>query len=129
MSTRAAASRCLLLTCALLLPLVVSPDGLPAQTLCLFHRLTGLPCPACGLTHAWLAAGRGEWRLSWAWHPLGPAAWMTLLWLWAESAASWAGWGGRCRLRAGHLVVVAGLLLAVWILRLAAGGVSLPMAR
>jgi hypothetical protein len=38
---------------------------------CLFRRLTGRPCPTCGLTRSWSAATRLDVRESTAWHPLG----------------------------------------------------------
>lgn len=43
------------------------PIGIP----CPFRLLTGLPCPACGLTHAMLALGRGDLAGSWQAHPGG----------------------------------------------------------
>lgn len=40
--------------------------------LCPFRRLTGLPCPTCGLTRSWSAALHGRLGESVAFHPLGP---------------------------------------------------------
>lgn len=37
---------------------------------CFFRELTGLPCPACGLTRAWLALFRGEIGQAFAMHPM-----------------------------------------------------------
>ena len=37
---------------------------------CLFHRLTGHPCPTCGTTRGLLALARGAWRESFAWNPM-----------------------------------------------------------
>ncbi len=49
----------------------LSLSTLKAPTLCLFKLLTGIPCPGCGITHALLAAFRGQWAASAAYHPLG----------------------------------------------------------
>lgn len=38
--------------------------------LCFFRFYTGLPCPGCGLTRAFLALLRGDWRGSFRYHPL-----------------------------------------------------------
>ncbi len=38
-------------------------DDLPG--LCLWSRLTGRPCPACGTTHALCALLHGDWRGAW----------------------------------------------------------------
>lgn len=37
---------------------------------CFFKSLTGLPCPACGLTRAWLAILRGQVARAFAMHPM-----------------------------------------------------------
>jgi hypothetical protein len=39
---------------------------------CVVRRLTGLPCPTCGLTRSWHAAARLQLGTSLALHPLGP---------------------------------------------------------
>jgi len=38
---------------------------------CLFYRITGLPCPSCGLTRAFVCIGHGELQQSLHWHPIG----------------------------------------------------------
>lgn len=35
--------------------------GAPALDTCLFHRLTGHPCPTCGSTRVVLGLGQGAW--------------------------------------------------------------------
>jgi hypothetical protein len=45
-------------------------DALPA--FCPFRRLTGLPCPTCGLTRSWSHAVRGQLTDATALHPFGP---------------------------------------------------------
>lgn len=37
---------------------------------CLARRLTGIPCPGCGLSRAWLAALRLDFRGAFAYHPM-----------------------------------------------------------
>jgi len=58
--------------------------------LCLFHRLTGVPCLTCGLTRSVCLFARGEWRASLAMHPSGWLAFAMLavgcVWLLAEAA-------------------------------------------
>jgi len=44
-------------------------DGGPA---CPFRYATGVDCPFCGMTHATLALGAGDWRAALAYHPLAP---------------------------------------------------------
>ena len=49
--------------------------GLP----CVFHRVTGLPCPGCGLTRSILALLRGHVAQSFALHPFGPPLLLALV--------------------------------------------------
>jgi hypothetical protein len=37
--------------------------------LCLFHRLTGLDCPGCGMTRAFVCLMRGDLLGAWQMHP------------------------------------------------------------
>jgi hypothetical protein len=57
---------------------------------CVFHLLTGLHCPGCGLTRALHALAHGDVARAWAMHPLLllalPAlAAMAGQWLWGRS--------------------------------------------
>jgi hypothetical protein len=36
---------------------------------CMFHRMTGLPCPGCGMTRAFVALASGDWSLAIGAHP------------------------------------------------------------
>jgi hypothetical protein len=95
--------------------------------LCLFHRVTGVACPACGMTRAAAALAHGNLADSLRWHPLFAL-------LAVQVALLWLAWGvalrGRFRLAAlrrlvPRLAVANGvLLLLVWLLRLTHG--SLP---
>jgi hypothetical protein len=78
---------------SLLLPLP-GRDGsighLPS--VCPFYNLTGLPCPGCGLTRAFVCLGHGQWRDSLHWHPLGWLVYGVCLLLWLRSGLF--GWRG-----------------------------------
>jgi hypothetical protein len=85
---------------------------------CLFHRVTGIACPGCGLTRAAAALAQGDFAASLRWHPL-------FLLLAAEAGGAWLAWGfapGAARRLAPSLALATGVLLvAVWIVRLANG--------
>ena len=54
---------------------LLSPDHIEdGPVLCPFRRLTGLPCPGCGLTRSWVYASHGWWSESFAAHPFGMVA-------------------------------------------------------
>lgn len=43
----------------------------PLHIPCLFSTVTGVQCPACGLTRSVVAAARGDLAMSLAYHPAG----------------------------------------------------------
>lgn len=54
---------------------LASPEHVAdGPVLCPLRRLTGLPCPGCGLTRSWVHATHGWWRESFAAHPFGVVA-------------------------------------------------------
>lgn len=54
---------------------LLSPDHIEdGPVLCPFRRLTGLPCPGCGLTRSWVYGAHGWWRDSFAANPFGLVA-------------------------------------------------------
>lgn len=55
---------------AFLLPVHAVEDG-PAM--CPFRVVTGLPCPACGLTRSWVTAAHGDLAASLSFHWFGAA--------------------------------------------------------
>ena len=65
------------LAAAALLP--ISDDG---PVLCLFRRVTSLPCPSCGMTRAFVALARGEFARAVAYNIAAPfvyaAVWLGL---------------------------------------------------
>ena len=69
---------------------------IPAATLdrgelCLFHAVTGMNCPGCGMTRALVAAFQGRWADAARLHPLS----LPLIGLWT----AWLAWGWANRLR------------------------------
>ena len=48
---------------------------------CPFRRAAGIPCPACGMTRAWLTLLHGDWRGAFFYHPLFPLAPLLLFFL------------------------------------------------
>jgi len=93
------------------------------SSVCLLRRLSGLPCPGCGMTRAFAHLAKGEWAAAAASHLLVYA-------VAAELAAAWLLWGaalargrevrmppGFERVVLGHLVVLA----AFWLGRVATG--------
>ncbi|AKU18607.1 hypothetical protein VV02_03565 [Luteipulveratus mongoliensis] len=52
---------------------VLPPSAVQSgPTLCPFRRLTGLPCPTCGLTRSWVATAHGDLHTAFQEHILGP---------------------------------------------------------
>lgn len=82
---------------------------------CVFRLMTGIPCPGCGMTRAWLAALRLDFAAAIAYHPLFwavPIAFV-LAFVREEMASG--------KVKRGIDVVVATLcvlVIAVWIVRL-----------
>ncbi|HEX2641896.1 MAG TPA: DUF2752 domain-containing protein [Thermoanaerobaculia bacterium] len=104
----------------------VPPED-PRFVVCLFRRLTGIPCPGCGMTRAFAHLAKGEWEAAWISHPLSFV-------LAPQIGLAWLAWGlalaGRLRLALDDpripraLIGEAAVLLAFWLGRLATG--SLP---
>jgi hypothetical protein len=58
---------------AVLVPPAIAERG---PNLCLISRIIGRPCPACGMSRAWVAMAHGDLGRSFGWHPLGPFAYV-----------------------------------------------------
>ncbi|MGC9947240.1 MAG: DUF2752 domain-containing protein [Bryobacteraceae bacterium] len=75
----------------------------PAVRLCGFHRLTGRPCPLCGLTRALFALAKGHWAEAVHFNALSPLAFAMLFalfwnggmraWLWKGGVTAFAAYG------------------------------------
>ncbi len=106
---------------------VWAPGVTGGEPLCLLRRVAHVECTTCGLTRAFALLAGGEWRASFALHPLAlPLA--------VQFVVGWAAWGAAlARGRAGFLdrwlpaavMADACALLAVWVVRLVAG--ALPV--
>lgn len=91
---------------------------------CLFRRLTGIPCPGCGMTRAFAHLAKGEWAAAWTNHPLS-------FFLAPQIGLAWLAWGlvlaDRLRLSLNDerlprvLIGEAAVLLAFWLGRMATG--------
>jgi len=49
---------------------------------CPFYLATGLPCPGCGLTRAFVCISHGHFVESLHWHPIGLLVYLSFVWLW-----------------------------------------------
>ena len=58
-------------------------------SVCPFYNLTGLPCPGCGLTRAFVCLGHGRWHEAVHWHPLGWLVYAVCLLLWFRNGLFW----------------------------------------
>ncbi|MBV9493544.1 MAG: DUF2752 domain-containing protein, partial [Acidobacteria bacterium] len=56
---------------------------------CLFRRVTGIPCPGCGFSRAFLALLRGDWGAVQRLHPLAPLLALEWIAIWVIAGA-WA---------------------------------------
>ncbi len=100
-----------------------TPSDGPGFTICPLRRMTGLPCPGCGMTRALAHLAKGEWSAAIHDHPLAPllAAEVALLWAaWGAAAARLARLPALVKPEVAALCHVA-LLVAVWLGRMAAG--------
>lgn len=91
--------------------------GAPSVETCLFHRLSGHPCPTCGSTRVVLAFTHGDWAGALRLNPLvALGLGLAALWLLTRLATGWTLrlWVSL-RERGVLLAVGVTLLLANWI--------------
>ena len=113
-----------------LLASVVLPQHLPDIPVCAFKRMTGYPCPFCGMTRAFTAMGHGACAVAVRESPAGAILYLVIIGVFAASAtrlvrsprSDHSPDPGRARaLRWGLLIAGTLILLANWIYRLAMG--------
>ncbi|MEQ1758482.1 MAG: DUF2752 domain-containing protein [Vicinamibacterales bacterium] len=68
-------------TCYLLAAGVLVAGYLTDQSTCIWRALTGIPCPSCGMIHAFLALGRGDLSAAWNYNHASFATAPILLWV------------------------------------------------
>lgn len=82
---------------------------------CVFRLMTGIPCPGCGMTRAWLAALRLDFAAAIAYHPLFWAVPIAFVLAFVRDGTA------SNKLKRGIDIVIAVLcvlVIAVWIVRL-----------
>lgn len=96
---------------------LISPSAVEhGPELCVFRRLTGLPCPGCGLTRSWVMAAHGDIDRAFAFNVFGP-----LLLAIAVAAVLVGGWmlatgrGAPQRLSSRPAIRAATGFVAIWV--------------
>lgn len=82
---------------------------------CVFRLMTGIPCPGCGMTRAWLAALRLDFAAAFAYHPLFWVVPIAFVLAFVRDGAA------SNKLKRGIDIVIAVLcvlVVAVWVVRL-----------
>jgi hypothetical protein len=100
--------------------------GVRLPGVCVFHALTGIDCPGCGMTRAFVCLAHGQWARACRFHPLGPLVFLLMLLAVARdllavcAPATWAArWTAAACRRGLEWCVVGLLLVGGW--RLAVG--------
>src|SRR5262245_60644058 len=64
-------------------------------SICGFKNFTGLPCPACGLTHSFCAIAKGDFLRAFSYNLLGPPLFLFSILFWFRSLAVLLRWSHR----------------------------------
>ena len=68
------------MVCYLTATAVIASGYALNESTCVWHAITGLPCPGCGMIHALLAIGSGDLPAAWKFNPGSFAVAPILLW-------------------------------------------------
>ena len=81
---------------------------------CPIHRLTGVPCPGCGMSRALFSLVKFDFAGAWYYHPM--AFFLPLPVLWLVHRRAWKLPGGK-RAAVAVAIALGAALLAVYVLR------------
>ena len=89
---------------------------------CIFHSVTDIPCPGCGMTRACVALVQGKFGTAWDYHPfsfflVGVAIAAAFFPVWLKNS-----WTGRS-LVTQNLIVIGGIIfcLSIWVIKIYSG--------
>jgi hypothetical protein len=97
----------------------------PVPSLCMFRNLTGLPCPGCGLSRAFVCIAHGQLLRAWQYNP---ASWLVFVFVAAQvpyrAVQLWRIYRGQGELRWPPLTNTIVLVLVIalcsqWLVKLA----------
>lgn len=99
---------------------LLAPESLPSGGACWMKILLGIPCPACGLTHGFLALGHGRFAEAWSDNPFSYLFFLLAVVLAVDALAGGRllKTGGSFRLSGFWGPLLAGSMFAVWLARL-----------
>ena len=81
-----------LLTVIFLVSTGVPPAALEGfGSICLFRNILGIPCPGCGMTHAFLSIGHGDIPGAFSMNPLGVVVYGICVLMWLQLLVRLAG--------------------------------------
>lgn len=75
-----------ILSCILLASILIQPFQDESFTICLFKNITGIPCPGCGMTRAFLFLGHGKIHEATMLNPNSLLAFTIIIFLWINKA-------------------------------------------
>ena len=107
----------------LILVLLVPPFHEERFTICLFKNITGIPCPGCGMTRAFLFLGHGKIYEATMLNPSSLLAFTIIIFLWINKAV-YIATGKEVKVHLTHrekilIYLLSGfLMVAIWVYNL-----------